>query len=126
EPFAPEPGRHNWRQVPLSAENRQFRGRMPLDCEREFCRRHAVAIILDHDEIGTAVRGSNVDAPGARIERVLDEFLHRARRPLHHLACGDAVDRPLGEAADRHQPPLSSSKYLRASTLPSSTAGWSN
>ena len=35
----------------------------------------------------------DVDAPGAGVERVLDQLLDRAGRPLDHLAGGDAVDR---------------------------------
>ena len=38
----------------------------------------------------------------AGIERVLDQFLHDARRTLDHLAGGDAVDDGLGELADGH------------------------
>ena len=38
----------------------------------------------------------------AGVERVLDQFLDHARRPLDHLAGGDAVDDGLGELADGH------------------------
>ena len=37
-----------------------------------------------------------------RVERVLNEFLHRRRRPLDHLARGDAVDKQRIESANRH------------------------
>ena len=46
-------------------------------------------------------------APG--VERVLDQLLHGAGRPLDHLARGDAVDRAFGEPANLHArsyPPL--------------------
>ena len=39
---------------------------------------------------------------GAGVERVLDQFLDDARRPLDHLAGGDAVDHVLAETADGH------------------------
>ena len=38
----------------------------------------------------------------AGIERVLDQFLDDARRPLDHLARGDAVDEGFGKLADGH------------------------
>ena len=38
----------------------------------------------------------------AGIERILDELLDHAGRPLHHLAGGDAVDDALGQLADWH------------------------
>ncbi len=37
----------------------------------------------------------------ARVDGVLDKLLHRARRPLDHLARGDAIDLDLAELADR-------------------------
>ena len=39
----------------------------------------------------------------AGVERVLDQLLHRARRPLDHLAGGDAVDDGLGKLANGHR-----------------------
>ena len=39
---------------------------------------------------------------GAGVERVLDQLLDRRRRPLDHLAGGDAVDEQRIEAADWH------------------------
>ena len=38
----------------------------------------------------------------AGVERVFDELLHDARRPLDHLAGGDAVDGGFGQLADGH------------------------
>ena len=38
----------------------------------------------------------------AGVERVLDQFLDDARRPLDHLAGGDAVDDAFGQLADGH------------------------
>ena len=42
-------------------------------------------------------------ARGAGVDRVLDQFLHRRRRTLDHLAGRDAVDEDGIEAADGHQ-----------------------
>ena len=39
----------------------------------------------------------------AGVERVLDQFLDRRRRPLDHFAGGDAVDEQGIEAADGHE-----------------------
>ena len=38
----------------------------------------------------------------AGVERVLDQLLDDARRPLDHLAGGDAVDGGFGQLADGH------------------------
>ena len=80
----------------------ELRGRMPLDREHEVLARHAGAVIGDPDQPPPAAVGEHVDPPRAGIERVLDEFLDHARRPLHHLAGGDAVDDGGFELADRH------------------------
>jgi len=38
----------------------------------------------------------NIDASRTRVERVLDQFLDDACRPLDHLAGGDTIDDGLG------------------------------
>ena len=81
---------------------RQLRGGVALDREREIVARHAGAVIADADQPAAAAVGQNLDARRAGIERVLDQFLHDACRPLHHLARGDAVDDAFGELADGH------------------------
>ena len=43
-----------------------------------------------------AAVGQDLDAVRAGIERVLDQLLDHARRPLDHLAGGDAVDDGFG------------------------------
>ena len=75
---------------------------MPLDRQRQIRLRHAAAVVGDADEPPPAAIGDNLDAPRARIERVLDQFLDGAGRPLDHLAGGDAVDGLRGQAADGH------------------------
>ncbi len=49
-----------------------------------------------------AAVGEDVDPRRARVERVLDQFLHDARRPFDHFAGGDAVDDGFGQLADGH------------------------
>ena len=75
---------------------------MALDREREIGAGHALAVVGDADQPAAAAVGEHVDAAAACIERVLDQFLHRARRALDHLAGGDAVDDCFGELADGH------------------------
>ncbi len=71
--------------------------------EIEIGARHAGAVIGDADQPPPAAIGQNVDAARAGIERVLDQFLHHARRPFDHLAGGDAVDGRFGKLADGHE-----------------------
>ena len=75
---------------------------MPLHRQREIGRGHALAVVGNPDEPPPAAIGEHVDAAGAGVERVLDQFLHHARRTFHHFAGGDAVDNRLGKLADRH------------------------
>ena len=44
----------------------------------------------------------DIDAGGAGIDRVLDQFLDHRRRPLDDFAGGDLVDEGVGKLADRH------------------------
>ncbi len=61
--------------------------------------------VVDHqDARKAALFDLDVDAPGARIDGVLDQLLDRARRPFDHFAGGDAVDGFGRQAADRHLP----------------------
>ena len=63
---------------------------------------NAAAVVADPDQRRlppSAIR--DLDPAGARIERVLDQFLDRGGGPLDHLAGGDAVDRGLVELPDR-------------------------
>ena len=75
---------------------------MALDGELEVRARHAFAVVGDADQPPPAAVGENVDAAAAGVERVLDQLLDHARRPLDHLAGGDAVDDGFGQLADGH------------------------
>ena len=75
---------------------------MALDREHEVVAGHAGAVVGDADQPPPAAVGQHVDARRAGVERVLDELLDDARRPLHHLAGGDAVDDGGVELANRH------------------------
>jgi hypothetical protein len=63
---------------------------------------HAAAVIGDTDPPPAATIGEDVDAAGAGIDGVFDQFLDHARRTFDHLASGDAVDDLFGKLADGH------------------------
>src|SRR5262245_39828774 len=75
---------------------------MPLDRERKIGARHAGAVVGDANEPPPAAVGHDLDTRRTGIERVLDQLLDRARRPLDHFAGGDAVDDGLGELTHGH------------------------
>ena len=79
---------------------RELRGGVALDRELEVLGGHAGAVVDDADEPASAALDRHLDRAGAGIDRVLDQFLHRRRRALDHLAGGDAVDEDGIEAAD--------------------------
>ena len=75
---------------------------MALDGEREVVRPHAGPVVGDADEREAAGRGDDLDLARPRVDCVLGELLDDARRPLDHLARGDAVDRLEAQLANRH------------------------
>ncbi len=78
-------------------------GGVALDRQRKILRRHAVPVVDDADELAAAGLDGDLDGAGARIDRVLDQFLHGRGRTLDHLAGGDAIDQDGIEAADVHR-----------------------
>ena len=95
---------------------RQLRGGVALDREREVVARHARAVVADADQPPAAAVGDDIDAGRAGVERVLDQLLDDARRPLDHLAGGDAVDDGFGELADGHRDLIRAGRNLGAGT----------
>jgi hypothetical protein len=81
---------------------RKLGGGVTLDRKRKVGARHAGAVVAHPNEPPPAAVGHHLDAGRTGVERVLDQLLHHARRPLHHLARGDAVDDAFGELADGH------------------------
>ena len=75
---------------------------MALDRERKIGARHALAVVGNADQPAAAAVGEHVDAARAGVECVFDQLLDHARRPLDHLAGGDAVDHRFGQLADGH------------------------
>ena len=79
---------------------------MALESERSVLGRHPAAVVHDGDPRDAAALDLDGDPRRARVESVLDELLHRGRRPLDDLARGDLVDEGGGKDADgtRHGP----------------------
>ncbi len=73
---------------------------MARDGERQIFGRNAVPVVGDADQRRTARLDRDVDGGRARVERILDELLDHARRPLDHLARGDLVDQRVVEPPD--------------------------
>jgi hypothetical protein len=65
--------------------------------QRDLVRPHAAAIVGHFDQAQPAFGQAQPPAPPG-IDGVLDQFLERAGRALHHLASGDAVDQRIGQA----------------------------
>ena len=80
----------------------QFRRRMPLDGEREVGFVQPCPSSTTRMSLPPAGLDRDLDRFRAGVERVLDQFLDRRRRPLDHLARGDAVDGQGIETANRH------------------------
>ena len=77
-----------------------FAGGVPFEAEQGVVAAHAQAVVDHAHEAAPAGLDFHRDARGLRIERVLDEFLHDAGRPLNHLAGGDLIGDLFGQQAD--------------------------
>ncbi len=84
----------------------QFRGAVPLDRQDQLFRGHPAAIVDNRDQGLAAVFQCDVDAPGAGVDRVFDQFLDRRGRPFDDFAGGDAVDEDRRQKTDRHRSSL--------------------
>ena len=73
---------------------------MALEGEERIVPRHARPVVRDPDESQAAILEVDLDVPGARVERVLEQFLHDGRGAFDHLAGGDLVDEPRGKDLD--------------------------
>ena len=59
-----------------------------------------MAIVLDLKQLETSALDDDSDGSRASIERVLDQLLQRGSRPMHNLACSDAVHDNLVQLSD--------------------------
>ena len=90
---------------------------MALDRKIEFLGIHPRAIVAHSDQRPAAAMEHDVDVPGLGVERILDELLDDTRRPLHHLAGGDAIDKPFRQPADAQSSLLHGSEILARQDL---------
>ena len=90
---------------------RQLGGAVPLDRELQLLGRHADAVVDHRQEGAAAFLQGHGDAVRAGIDRVLDQLLHGAGRPLDHLAGGDLVDQVRGEAGAAWRPQFTTSAF---------------
>jgi hypothetical protein len=95
--LAAEAHRADAEQVVVVAE---LAGRVRRERQRQVLRRDAVAVVDDADQRPPAVLHLDQDVGRAGVDRVLDQLLHDRRRPLDHLARGDAVDQGRGQLLD--------------------------
>src|SRR6185312_1436372 len=72
--------------------------------QRQLVGRDAATVIAHADQPRTACLDVHLDARGAGVEAVLDQFLDHGRRALDHLAGGDLVDELGGQRADDGHP----------------------
>ena len=75
-------------------------GGMPLQAEQRVIAAHAEAVIHHAHEAASARLNLHRYARSLGIQRVLDQLLHDAGRPLDHFAGGDLVGHLLGQQAD--------------------------
>ena len=59
--------------------------------QRQFVRGDAAAVVGHADQFAAALLDRDVDSRRAGIDRVFEQLLHNAGRPLDHLAGGDFV-----------------------------------
>ena len=66
-------------------------GGVAFQAEQGIIAAHARAVVHDANEAAAAGLDFNGDARGVGVERVFDQFLDYAGRPLNDLAGGDLV-----------------------------------
>ena len=78
---------------------------MPREAQPRVLAAHAGAVVPHAHQAAAPLPQVDLDAPGAGIQRVLDQLLDRCGGPLHHLAGGDLVGERLGQHLDagRHE-----------------------
>src|SRR5262249_60536180 len=79
---------------------------MAVDRKAKILRRHGRAVIGDADQSKSAGRGDDVDAARASVNRVLDQLLDDACRPLDDLTGRDAIDEIWRQLSYGHSWPL--------------------
>ena len=111
--LAPKPQRPDVIQIARLAD---LAGRVGRNCERQIVRLNPRPIIRDPHQFNPARLQLHHNPRRPRIQRVLDEFLHHRRRPLHNLACRDLIGH---QRRQRLDPPGDSTTH--AVLLPNQT-----
>ena len=78
----------------------QLARRMRRNGQGEIFRLDTAAVVHDPHEGDAALLEGDVDPSRPRVQRVLEQFLDHAGRPLHHLPGRDPVHHRLGEFLD--------------------------
>ncbi len=73
---------------------------MPLERQQRIVPHHAMAIVENADQFAATALDLNPDPGRARIQRVLQQFLHHRRRPFHHLTGGNLIRHLVGKYTD--------------------------
>ena len=81
----------------------QLAGGMARNGQIQFFRRDATTVIRHPHQLDPPLLQRDIDPSGARIDRILQQFLHDAGRTLNDFPCGDLVDDLRRQFADmRH------------------------
>jgi hypothetical protein len=73
---------------------------MPIQAQARILGIHAVTVVLDANQLLTAVFGGNRDADRASVDCILDELLDDRGGPLDHFAGGDLIREVVGKPSD--------------------------
>ena len=85
-------------------ERTDLAGGMALQRQCEFVCRNAATVVGHQDAAYAALLDAQFDRSGARIDRILEQFLDDRCRPLDDLAGRDLADQDVGERLDRPPP----------------------
>ncbi|MCY1300331.1 hypothetical protein D9M70_498920 [compost metagenome] len=98
--LAPEAQAHHPLQV---LEVADLAGGVAGQCQRQVVRRDAAAVVTHPQQLDAALFHLDVDAPGAGVQAVLQQFLDDRGGALDHLTGGDLVRQPRAQQLDARQ-----------------------
>jgi hypothetical protein len=87
--------------------------RVAFETEQRVVLAHAGAVVGDADQTAAAGLDLHRNAAGLGVERILDQFLHDARRAFDHFARGNLVGHLFGEQTDAVHARKSKSTHLQ-------------
>ena len=95
--LTPESERRDRIEVLVGCE---LRGGVPLERQRQLVRGHPDAVVGHADQRRTAVAQIDGHRPRTRVQRVLDQLLHRGGRTFDDFTRGDLVHKVVGQSSD--------------------------